>query len=562
MRELPLAGDEFAGYRLRAVLGRGGAGAVYEAESPRLGTVALKVLAPELGDDDVFRMRFLAESRIAASLEHPHVIPIHDVGSSDGLLYIVMRRVPGTDLRQMIAERGRPRPAITFSLLSQAAEALDAAHRMGLVHRSVKPGSLLIEEGDPGHLYVADFGISKRAGLNSAEQLAYVAPEQISGLWVYGSADQYSLGCVLYECLTGRTPFEKNSEEHPTPLQTGLPPEMDEVFARVLAEQPGDRYNTCREFMRAACAALGDMAAAPPDSGGSRALAPEPAAAPPEPAAAPEQPSGEQPADGSGPRSGWLRARWLMIAAALLLICAGAGAYAALSPSAAFRPKAADPTSSATATKSAMPRRAPASMLMQVLTAADASKVAMGKLPPSSCVQQSAARISCGMPWPGIISATFTTYPTLGALYSAYEARVRSLNSGHYRENVKDCGLTAPTSYGEIAWNHREQHSRAHTIKAMIAGKVSLEAAMGRMACVATGSHSEDIVWTTDYGKMLGVAIGTGPHAGIWYWWADVHHNIVFPGTPMDMGGKAPLMSGAPMPGTQATGSPSMPASP
>ena len=291
MPELPLVGDEFAGYRLRSVLGRGGMSVVFQAEHPRLGNVvAVKVLAPDLASDDVFRTRFLEESRIAASMNHPNVIPIHDMGASDGLLYIVMRYVSGTDLRQMIKKRGRLQPEVAVFLLSQAARALDAAHAKGLVHRDVKPGNLLVErsndDDDPDHLYLADFGITKRVmthtGLTSTGQFIgtvdYVAPEQIRGPSVAGlagMADQYSLGCVLYECLTGRVPFEKDMipaiiwahvEEdpvQPTALRPDLPPAVDEVFARVLAKQPGDRYRNCREFMDAARTALGDMATAP-----------------------------------------------------------------------------------------------------------------------------------------------------------------------------------------------------------------------------------------------------------------------------------------------------------
>jgi len=308
MPELPLVGDEFAGYRLRAVLGRGGMSTVYQAENPRLGNViALKVLAPELATDDVFRTRFLEESRIAAAMNHPHVIPIHDMGSTDGLLYIAMRCVSGTDLRQMISERGRLLPDTAIFLLSQAARALDAAHRRGLVHRDVKPGNLLAERGnddsDPDHLYLADFGITKpaigRTGLTATGHflgtIDYVAPEQIRGLSVLGMADQYSLGCVLYECLTGRVPFEKDLdaaiiwahvEEPPTRLtllRPDLPPAIDEVFARVLAKQPGDRYENCREFVGAARQALGladePMAANPPGGLTRRVLRPAPPAA-------------------------------------------------------------------------------------------------------------------------------------------------------------------------------------------------------------------------------------------------------------------------------------------
>jgi len=285
MPELPLIGDEFAGYRLRSVLGRGGMSTVFQAEHPRLGNVvAIKVLAPELASDDIFRTRFLEESRIAASMNHPNVIPIHDMGASDGLLYIVMRYVNGTDLRQMIKKRGRLQPEVAVFLLSQAARALDAAHAKGLVHRDVKPGNLLVErsndDDDPDHVYLADFGITKRVmthtGLTSTGQFIgtvdYVAPEQIRGPSVAGMADQYSLGCVLYECITGRVPFEMDMmpaiiwahvEEFPTQptlLRPDLPPAVDEVFSRVLAKQPADRYRNCREFMEAARVALGDSA--------------------------------------------------------------------------------------------------------------------------------------------------------------------------------------------------------------------------------------------------------------------------------------------------------------
>ena len=282
MAGLPLVGDEFAGYRVRAVLGRGGMSVVYQAENLRLSSIiALKVLAPELASDDVFRARFLEESRIAASLNHPNVIPIYDMGSHDELLYIAMRYVSGTDMRQMIKKRGRILPATALFLVGQAARALDAAHRKGLVHRDVKPGNLLIERGsddaDPDHVYLADFGITKhamsRSGLTSTGQflgtIDYVAPEQIRGTSVLGLADQYSLGCVLYECLTGRVPFEKDLDAAiiwahveetpamPTTLRPELPPEIDEVFGRVLAKRPDERYGSCREFVEAARMALG-----------------------------------------------------------------------------------------------------------------------------------------------------------------------------------------------------------------------------------------------------------------------------------------------------------------
>jgi serine/threonine-protein kinase len=336
MAEMPLVGEEFAGYRLVSVLGRGGMSVVFRAENPRLGNViALKVLDPALADDDIFRTRFLEESRIAASMNHPNVIPIHDMGSSDGLLYIAMRCVTGTDLRQMLKKRGRLQPDTAVFLLEQAARALDAAHRRGLVHRDVKPGNLLVERGnegsDPEHVYLTDFGITKhmgsRTGLTSSGQflgtIDYVAPEQIRGISVLGLADQYSLGCVLYEALTGRVPFEKDldaaiiwahveeSPTQPTVLRPDLPPDIDDVFARVLAKNPGDRFETCKEFMTAAREALGAMAD-PPSRSGSLSMrlprsGPAPYPAEPEPGAylgaqyAPQQGSYQGPQYGSQP---------------------------------------------------------------------------------------------------------------------------------------------------------------------------------------------------------------------------------------------------------------------
>jgi YVTN family beta-propeller protein len=317
MAELPLVGEEFAGYRLVSVLARGGMSIVFRAENPRLGNViALKVLDPALASDDVFRTRFLEESRIAASMNHPNVIPIHDMGSSDGLLYIAMRCVTGTDLRQMLNKRGRLQPDTAVFLLEQAARALDAAHRRGLVHRDVKPGNLLVERADggsdPDHVYLADFGITKqqggRTGLTSSGQflgtIDYVAPEQIRGISVTGLADQYSLGCVLYECLTGRVPFEKDLDAAiiwahveepptmPTVLRPDLPPAIDEVFAKVLAKDPGERYETCKDFISAAREALGHLADPLSPSGSLRPLRTEsaPVADPAEPGPVAQQP--------------------------------------------------------------------------------------------------------------------------------------------------------------------------------------------------------------------------------------------------------------------------------
>jgi serine/threonine protein kinase len=294
---LPMVGEDFAGYRLRSVLGRGGMSVVFEAENPRLGSVvALKVLAPELAADDLFRTRFLQESRIAASLNHPNVIPIYDTGPCDGLLYIAMRYVAGRDLRAVLKAHEHISAAQALMLTAQAGRALDAAHRRGLVHRDVKPANILIERGaddEPDHVYLADFGISKhalsRSGLTATGQLVgtvdYIAPEQIQGKSVDGRADIYSLGCVLYECLTGRVPFLKDVdaaviwahvEELPTAPSTvraELPLGIDDVIARALAKDPADRYSTAHDFIGGARAALEAVAPSPASTSSEEGMA-------------------------------------------------------------------------------------------------------------------------------------------------------------------------------------------------------------------------------------------------------------------------------------------------
>ena len=209
-------GTTVAGYRIEALIGRGGMGAVYRAEEAGLGRkVALKVIAPELAQDERFRERFLRESRIAASLDHPHVVPIYQAGEEDGVLFLAMRYVEGSDLAKLVAENGALEPKRAVELLSQVAEALDAAHEKGLVHRDVKPSNVLIAEAaGREHCYLGDFGLTKRTGSLSGVSVAgeivgtleYVAPEQITGDPLDERADVYSLGCVLYECLTGQAP--------------------------------------------------------------------------------------------------------------------------------------------------------------------------------------------------------------------------------------------------------------------------------------------------------------------------------------------------------------------
>jgi serine/threonine protein kinase len=669
MAGLPLVGDEFAGYRVRAVLGRGGMSVVYQAENLRLSSIiALKVLAPELADDDVFRARFLEESRIAASLNHPNVIPIYDMGSQDDLLYIAMRYVSGTDMRQMIKKRGRILPATALFLVGQAARALDAAHRKGLVHRDVKPGNLLIERGsddaDPDHVYLADFGITKhamsRSGLTSTGQflgtIDYVAPEQIRGTSVLGLADQYSLGCVLYECLTGRVPFEKDLDAAiiwahveetptmPTILRPELPPAIDEVFGRVLAKRPDERYGSCREFVEAARTALGifgsttesslaygataagPQADAPPDSragtppdrfswsdrasrvhsagpvmnpvvpgpvpaapasgssGPGQSWASQPGAdqaaygqpgygqpgyGPPPGAdrsgpghsggtiashrreygiagpGEPGQPAGAPPSPGQPRGPQWYRRpRWIAALAAVVLVLAGVGTWVGLSGS--------GPPPKAAMKMSSTPKPKPtAGLLMTALALTNKSGDATGKLPPSSCKQDNPTHVTCTAPAVGISGVVFQTYPSLKALYAAYTAKVRAVNSNQFRQNFNDCGSEA--TFGEVGWNHLFKHTRNYTVDQMTMGTVRDDQAAGRVFCNYT-QGLEYMVWTQNDGHLMGYVAGP-VHTDVWDWWVAVHHNIGIGGAPMNMtmptpstsgGGASPSMSPSP----------------
>ena len=252
-------------------------GVVYLAEQVRLRRyVALKVIAPELAEDEDFRRRFERESQLAASLDHPNVIPVFEAGESDGTLYISMRFVEGDDLRRLIRSEGHLASTRATRLVAQLASALDAAHAKGLVHRDVKPANVLVS-GPVGseHAYLTDFGLTKHvsstSGITHTGQwvgtLDYVAPEQISGGPLDARVDVYSLGCVLFEALTGRVPYPKDSDvakmyahlnEPPEPvsqLVPGVPVEMDRVLERALAKAPEDRYPSAGDLGRAAVAA-------------------------------------------------------------------------------------------------------------------------------------------------------------------------------------------------------------------------------------------------------------------------------------------------------------------
>jgi predicted Ser/Thr protein kinase len=273
-RLAPAVGETFGAYTIESVLGRGGMGAVFLATHERLERkVALKVVAPELAADDAFRARFLRESQLAASLDHPNVIPIYDADEIDGVLYLAMRYVSGPSLQALIRARGRLSLAETLRVVEQIARALDAAHRAGLVHRDVKPGNVLLAE--PGdHAYLCDFGLARRASTEGLTRtgtflgsIDYCAPEQIQGRPLDGRADVYSLGCVLFHCLAGHPPYPRETEflvlqahvSEPPPLVSSvrddLPRALDDVIATAMAKHPDGRYATAGGLASAARAA-------------------------------------------------------------------------------------------------------------------------------------------------------------------------------------------------------------------------------------------------------------------------------------------------------------------
>ena len=217
------AGSVLSGYRLEQQVGRGGFAVVFRALDERLGRpVALKILSPALASSSPeFRRRFIAESRAAATVDDPHIIPVYEAGEADGVLFIAMRYVAGGDLRQVLEREGALAPDRAADFVSPVASALDAAHSAGLVHRDVKPGNILVDAraGRPDHVYLSDFGIVKGAALGSLTGVGssnlgtpdYMAPEQISGQPVDGRTDQYSLACVTVQLLTGTVPFQRDS---------------------------------------------------------------------------------------------------------------------------------------------------------------------------------------------------------------------------------------------------------------------------------------------------------------------------------------------------------------
>jgi serine/threonine-protein kinase len=314
---------------------------VFRATDDRLGRpVALKVLSAELAADDAFRQRFIRESRAAAAVDDPHIIPVFEAGETDGVLFIAMRFVPGGDVRSLVRRAGLLPAARGAAIISAVASALDAAHAVGLIHRDVKPANMLVDSrpGRPDHVYLSDFGLSK-ASLATSEltgtgeflgTVDYCAPEQIEGRPVDGRVDQYALACTAFELFTGAPPFRREPAaatiwahmSQPPPALTALRPDfrpaVDQVLARAMAKAPDQRYRSCSEFAAALRNALG--LAAYHEGAGAVVAAAAPAAAT-WPSAAPRRRRAA--ASPGGPRR-WQRdwTAWTLILAIPVVVAA------------------------------------------------------------------------------------------------------------------------------------------------------------------------------------------------------------------------------------------------
>jgi serine/threonine protein kinase len=279
-----LPGTEISRFRVESLIARGGMGVVYRALDHRLERpVALKLLAPELSDNARFRDRFVRESRLAAAVDHPNIIPIYEADEWNGLLYIAMRFVRGVDLHTAVVTDGPVDIDVALRVLSQAASALDAAHAVGLVHRDVKPGNMLVASSDTGrgradgHVYLTDFGLTKRStsltGFTTVGHLLgtldYVAPEQIRGEEVDARTDLYALTCVAFEMLAGDPPFVREqdsailwahmNDDPPSvsAVRTDLPAALDAVIARGMAKEPEERQESCGDLVAQMAEAVG-----------------------------------------------------------------------------------------------------------------------------------------------------------------------------------------------------------------------------------------------------------------------------------------------------------------
>ncbi len=497
---------EVPGYRIERQLGRGSMGVVYLAEDVQLRRkVALKILAPTLADDDLFRKRFDRESQSAANLDHPSIVPVYAAGEAGGVLYIAMRYVGGGDLRALLEAGGPLGLGQASSIIAAVADALDAAHGQGMIHRDVKPANILIDgRNGQEHYYLSDFGITKiissGRSLTSTGQIVgtvdYIAPEQIQGKPVDGRADQYALGCVLYQCLTGNVPFPRDEtaalmwahvHDEPPPVTSRRPdlsPQIDGIVARAMAKQPEDRFATCREL----AFALRALAADPAAVHDSWQVAPaKPVDSPPPPLMptgmtstyTPPTPAPARCPKTAAPTSRW---RWWWVAAAGALVLALAGGTAGV----------------LNYLDSRFPNDAEQALLDQV---------PLGLNPKDSCTRNEEAErdaanveasVKCTSDGDAANTVVFTKFTSSQALDSHYRTAVATAPLG---QSSGDC-------------------TSAETAEAVYASKSGRTS--GQALCYQERGSSF-VTWTDDESHTLGVATRTDPdYVRLRDWWAGV----------------------------------------
>jgi tRNA A-37 threonylcarbamoyl transferase component Bud32 len=563
---IPRIGDEFGGYRLVSLIGHGGMSIVYRAEHIGLErTVALKLLSPQLSDDADFRERFQRESKVAASLEHPNIIPIYEAGDADGVFYIAMRYVDGADLKTRLKENGPPEAHEVVSLVAQVAAALEAAHSKGLIHRDVKPANILIAVGAgverSDHVYLSDFGVAKNTGAAGLTKTGlfvgtaeYASPEQIEGKELDGRADIYSLGCVAYEAFTGTPTYEKESEvammyahllEPPPKLSERRPdlgPAVDDVIAKAVAKSRDDRYARPSEFAVALRQAVGAAASGAPveaTPGGSETIlagsalatpaasaATAPPAAPAEPAtpAAPASPPVEPtPPSTAAPGGGGSNRRRLAVGGAILAALVAAGILipllalsggksssegtAGTTPAATSAPAA---TSTAATPGTTTVGQVAAASLLSVLAPSQVTKECTAQdAPAGGAVETEVCASSPTDPTSEPNRFQFSFYPGSRDLLRAYG---RELARARGAATLVKCG-SAPA--GERAWIHPT-------------GKRG-----GRFFCYQDAGGAFVIVWTheklgsPDHVDMLGTATEPGRAPTIvGGWWNSLNDSI------------------------------------
>ena len=554
-------GTTVAGYRLEKLLGRGGMSVVYLAEHVRLGRkVALKLLSAALSEDESFRERFERESRRAAEIDHPNIVPIYDAGDADGQFFIAMRYVQGADLKTLIKGEGPLNVGRTLYILEQAASALDAAHERDLVHRDVKPANILIESPSD-RVFLTDFGVVKHTASQGLTKTGffigtvdYAAPEQIEGLPVDARTDVYALGCVLYECLAGRAPFDRDAEvavmhahltEPPPSLRTArpdLPKDLDRVIAAAMSKTKDERPTTCEALIEAAhAAALGRGTSTARQAALSEAAAAAEAASsvedePEAVVGGPEEPDeakprvaepvvaqtssgggvtgADRPAPGSGDGSGRRR----KISGGLLAAIIAIGA-AAVSGIAVYLATGSDPNPSngpepPVVTDTVVTPDTTIDQLVEPTLFRGCEIDAVPRLGASqSATCERPGDLTAGQFYPNNLD--LYVFDDAAALNAAYEEQRQNFGLG------RDFGTCSSRSAGpgEEAWTHTSGAAAGDTA--------------GRRFCAPQGTLSV-IAWTHEkrgqdtHKDFLGIArLRGGDHARLFSWWDFWHHRNV-----------------------------------